>query len=104
MNKKLMIGVVIVAIGVGGYILYKRSKPSRQMFDKMVDSCQPPCDVFDGITEGQKDKLYKGFQKLKKEDAQFMVDYMDKLDESNKATNQKFNTLYASMVKNLTTA
>lgn len=70
----------------------------------MVDSCQPPCDVFESITESQKDKLYKGFQKLKKEDAQFMVDYMGKLDERNQATDKKFNTLFAQMRKGLTTA
>ncbi len=104
MNKKLVIGVVIVAIGVGGYILYKRSKPSRKMFDKMVSNCKAPCDVFNGITESQKDKLYKGFQKLKKEDAQFMVDYIGKLDETNKSNNRKFDTLFAQMVKSITTA
>ena len=106
MNKKLIIGVVIIAIGVGGYILYKSSKPSRKMFDEMVDSCQPPCDVFEGLTESQKDKLYKGFQTLKKEDAQFMVDYIKNVQKdknnANASSDKKFVTLQRKIVLFLT--
>mgnify|MGYP003645364502 CR=1 FL=1 len=103
MNKKLLIGVVVIALGVGGYILYKRSKPSRKMFDEMVSNCKAPCDVFSGVTQSKLDKLFKEFQKLNKKDAQFMVDY---IGESNKnaSDDKRFTTLYTTMVKSITTA
>ena len=103
MNKKLLIGVVVIALGVGGYILYKRSKPSRKMFDEMVNNCKPPCDVFNGATQSQLDKLFIGFQKLNKKDAQFMVDYVGE-STKNASDDKRFTTLYTTMVKSITTA
>jgi len=104
MNKKLLIGVVVIALGVGGYILYKRSKPSRKMFDEMVSNCRPPCDVFNGATQSQLDKLFIGFQKLNKKDAQFMVDYIKNIKNRNASSDKQFTTLYTTMVKSITTA
>ena len=88
-----MIGVLIVGfLGIGGYILYKRSKPSREMFDEMVSKCQDPCDTFSNLTEMQLNQLFKGFQTLSKEDAQFMVDSFPKSSDE-----KRFMSLFLKM-------
>lgn len=102
MNKKVIIvAVLILSLGVGGYILYKKSKtPTRKMFDEMVSNCKTPCDVFQGLTQSQLDKLFKGYQTLLKADAQFMIDFMGK-STTDTSDNRKFNTLFSQMRKGL---
>jgi hypothetical protein len=99
MNKKLLLfGGVFVAIGVGYYFWVKSKQPTRAMFDEMVGNCTPPCDVFSGLTQSQLNQLFDAYKKLTKEDAQFMIDFMAKKDESSFEL-RRFNTLFEQMAK-----
>jgi len=103
MNKKLLIGIVVViTLGVGGYILYKRSKPSKEMFDEMVRNANNSgSDVFKNTTELTMNNLFKGFQELKISDAQFFIDYFKFPQENEKIKSQrdKFDVLFRKMRK-----
>ena len=103
MSKKFIIGVVVVlTLGVGGYILYKRSKPSRKMFDEMVRNAnQSGSDVFMNTTENYINNLFRGFQDLKISEAMFLIDFFKNLEANrkNKSQMDKFLSVFQKMKK-----
>jgi hypothetical protein len=103
MNKKIIIGgVVLIALGLGGYLIYKKNKnkPTKKMFDEMVANCKPPCDVFSGMTQSEFDKLFEGYKKLKMEDAQFMIDFLAKKESQiTQSEGQRFQELIMGIYK-----
>jgi len=103
MNKKIIIGgLILIALGVGGYLLYKKNKntPTKKMFDEMVANCKEPCDVFSGMTQSDLDKLFEGYKKLKMEDAQFLIDFLAKKESQlTQSEGQRFLKLTKEIYK-----
>jgi len=103
MNKKIVIGLVVVlTLGVGGYILYKRSKPSRKMFDEMVRNAnQSGSDVFMKTTENTMNNYFRGFQDLKISEAMFLIDFFKnrEANEKNKSQMDKFLSVFQKIQK-----
>lgn len=102
MNKKIIIGgVIILAVGVGFMVYKKMNKPSRKMFDEMVANCKSPCDVFQ-LSSQKLDLIFVEYQKLSKKDAEFMRDFfLISENEQTQANKDKFNTLWKQITKNI---
>lgn len=102
MNKKIIIGgVIILAVGVGFMVYKKMNKPSRKMFDEMVANCKSPCDVFQ-LSSQKLDLIFAEYQKLSKKDAEFMRDFfLISENEQTQANKDKFNTLWKQFAKNI---
>jgi hypothetical protein len=101
MNKKIIIGgLILIALGVGGYFIYKKNKntPTKKMFDEMLANCKEPCDVFSGMTQSRLDQIFEGYKKLKMEDAQFMIDFLAKEDYT-QAESERFKKLNMEIKK-----
>ena len=104
MNKKIIIGgVVILAIGVVSYVVYKNmNKPTRKMFDEMVANCKSPCDVFQGLSSQKLDLMFIEYQKLSKKDAEFMRDvFLKPENEQPQANKDKFMSLWKQITKTI---
>lgn len=107
MNKKVIIGgIVLVALGVGGYVIYKKIQKAkrRKLFDEMVanyknsdyDTFQKKMGSRKGqdITDEEFEWVWYLYQKLSEEDAIFMRDYfLKKESEHTQAEKDKFKVL-----------